>query len=223
MSGWIGLFLTWAKFLSANSVEVGMEPAWFLCLNPLWASSWFMVIQEYDLCDPLWWGSICTMYPIASSHWPSTFLLLSKSILPSLACSAYDIWNPFLFPALLSHVHARMLNHFRHVQLFVILWITVACHTPLTLGFSRQEYWSGLPYPPPGDLPHPGIEPMSPASPAMQEDSLPTEPRGKPPASLIPNSNWAVEVSGWLRSKLGWAIRFFFLVNLIQNCCFRVF
>ena len=94
MSGWIGLFLTWAKFLSANSVEVGMEPAWFLCLNPLWASSWFMVIQEYDLCDPLWWGSICTMYPIASSHRPSTFLLLSKSILPSLACSAYDIWNP---------------------------------------------------------------------------------------------------------------------------------
>ena len=72
----------------------------------------------------------------------------------------------------------------------------MACHTPLTLGFSRQEYWSGLPYPPPGDLPHPGIEPMSPASPAMQEDSLPTEPLGKPPASLIPNSNWAVEVSG---------------------------
>ena len=72
----------------------------------------------------------------------------------------------------------------------------MACHTPLTLGFSRQEYWSGLPYPPPGDLPHPGIEPMSPASPTMQGDSLPTEPLEKPPASLIPNPNWAMEVSG---------------------------
>ena len=44
---------------------------------------------------------------------------------------------------------------------------TVACQTPLSMGFSRQEYWSGLPCPPPGDLPNPGIKPMSPASPAL--------------------------------------------------------
>ena len=44
------------------------------------------------------------------------------------------------------------------VQLFVTLW-TVACQAPLSLGFSRQEYWSRLPFPPPGDLPNPGIEP----------------------------------------------------------------
>ena len=43
--------------------------------------------------------------------------------------------------------------------------------------FPRQEYWIGLPFPPPGDLPDPGIEPMSPA---LQVDSLPTEPPGKP-------------------------------------------
>ena len=54
-----------------------------------------------------------------------------------------------------------MLSHFRRVQPFVILWTMVAYHTPLTLGFSRQEYWSGLPYPPPGDLPDPGTEPTS--------------------------------------------------------------
>ena len=52
-------------------------------------------------------------------------------------------------------------------------------------GFSRQKYWSESPYPPPGDLPNPGTEPMSPASPAMQADSLPTEPLGKPHASLM--------------------------------------
>ena len=45
---------------------------------------------------------------------------------------------------------------------------------PLSMGFSRQEYWSGLPIPPPGDLPDPGIEPVSPVSPTLQVDSLPT-------------------------------------------------
>ena len=42
---------------------------------------------------------------------------------------------------------------------------------PLSMGFSRQEYWSGLPFPPPGDLPNPGFEPVSPVSPELQADS----------------------------------------------------
>ena len=49
-----------------------------------------------------------------------------------------------------------------HVWLFATPW-TVACQTPLSMGFSRQEYWSRLPFPPPGDLPNPGIKPTSPA------------------------------------------------------------
>ena len=53
-----------------------------------------------------------------------------------------------------------MLSPFSHVQLFVTLW-AVAFQAPLSMGFSRQVYWSGLPYPPPGDLPNPGIEPVS--------------------------------------------------------------
>ena len=57
-------------------------------------------------------------------------------------------------------------------QFFVTLW-TIACQAPLPIGFSRQEYWSGLPFPTPGDLPHPGFEPMSPVDPALQADSLP--------------------------------------------------
>ena len=52
----------------------------------------------------------------------------------------------------------------------------VACQA-LSMGFSRQEYWSGLPFPSPGDLPDPGIKTRSPA---LQADSLPTELRGKP-------------------------------------------
>ena len=54
---------------------------------------------------------------------------------------------------------------------------TLACQAPLCMGFSRQEYWSGLPFPSPGDLPDPGIEPRSPA---LQAESLPTELQGKP-------------------------------------------
>jgi len=59
-----------------------------------------------------------------------------------------------------------MLSHFSHIQLFATLW-TVACWAPLSMGFSRQEYWSGLPSPPPGDLLHPGIEPTSLVSPEL--------------------------------------------------------
>ena len=54
---------------------------------------------------------------------------------------------------------------------------TVAYQAPLSMGFSRQEYWSGLPFPSPGDLPDPGIKPRSPS---LQADSLPAEPPGKP-------------------------------------------
>ena len=68
-----------------------------------------------------------------------------------------------------------------HVGLFVTPW-TVACQAPLSIGFFRQEYWNGLPCPPPGYLPNPGIKP---SSPALQADSLPSEPPGKP---CIPNT-----------------------------------
>ena len=63
-----------------------------------------------------------------------------------------------------------------HVRLFATPW-TVACQAPLSMGFSRQEYWSGLPFPSPGDLPNPGIEY---GSPALQADALSSEPPGKP-------------------------------------------
>ena len=55
-------------------------------------------------------------------------------------------------------IRVCMLSRFSCVQLFATLW-TVAHQPPLSMGFSGQEYWSGLPCPPPGDLPNPGIEP----------------------------------------------------------------
>ena len=62
-----------------------------------------------------------------------------------------------------------VLSHFSHVWLFAILW-TVACQAPLSMEFSRQEYWSALPCPPPGDLPYPGIKPTPSVAPALQAD-----------------------------------------------------
>ena len=66
---------------------------------------------------------------------------------------------------------------------FVTPW-TVACQASLSVGLSRQEYWSGLLFPSPGDLPDPGMEPMSPVCPALQVNSLPAEPLGKPPGRV---------------------------------------
>ena len=68
-----------------------------------------------------------------------------------------------------------------HVQHLAIPWI-VAHQAPLSIGFSRQEHWSRLPCPSPGDLPDPGIQP---GSPVLQADSLLSEPPGKPNSFIL--------------------------------------
>ena len=73
----------------------------------------------------------------------------------------------------------KKLKSLSRVRLFATPW-TVAHQAPLSMGFSRQEYWSGLPFPSPGDFLDPGINP---GTPALQVDSLPSEPPGKPKRS----------------------------------------
>ena len=82
----------------------------------------------------------------------------------------------FFLTKLYTEVNISSVQSLSRVRLFATPW-TVAHQTPLSMGFSRQEYWSGLPCPPPGDLPNPGIKPRSPS---LQADSLPSEPPGKP-------------------------------------------
>ena len=72
-----------------------------------------------------------------------------------------------------------MLSHFSCVRLFATLW-TVAHQAPLSMGFSRQEYWWGLPVPSPGNLLNPGIKPVSPVSPTVAGGFFTAEPPGKP-------------------------------------------
>ena len=77
----------------------------------------------------------------------------------------------------LSESEVKLLSR---VQLFGTPW-TIAHQAPLSMGFSRQEYWSGVPFPSPGDLPDPGIEP---GSLALQADYLPSELQGNPDLAL---------------------------------------
>ena len=72
-----------------------------------------------------------------------------------------------------------VLSRFSHVQLFATPR-TIACQDPLSVGFSRQEYWSGLPCPPPGDLPDPGIELMSLTTPTLADRFFTAKPPRKP-------------------------------------------
>ena len=85
----------------------------------------------------------------------------------------YEGYLSLLHITIYSKVKVKSLSH---VRLFVTLG-TVAYQVPPSMEFSRQEYWSGLPFPSLGDLPDPEIEPRSPA---LQADALPSEPPGKP-------------------------------------------
>ena len=99
-------------------------------------------------------------YCCITLSWPLKFIW----ILPAL--HAFCVW---VFVCV--HVNACMLSRLSCVQLYVTPW-TIARQAPLSLGFSRQEYWSGVPFPSPGDLPDPGMESTSPAVPVWQADSL---------------------------------------------------
>ena len=79
---------------------------------------------------------------------------------------------------------ACVLSCFSRVQLFVTHW-TLVRQAPLSMGFSRQEYWSGLPFLTPGDLPYPGMEPCLLCLQHWQSGSLPLAPSGKPMASMM--------------------------------------
>ena len=106
---------------------------------------------------------------------------------------------------------------------------TVACQAALSLGFSRQEYWSGLPCPPPGDLPDPGIKP---ASPALQAGSLPLSHPGRPRSNTLtskeepvakskclPRTSCSISIVG--RQLLGLFLIVFLLIVISQKRVLR--
>ena len=133
--------------------------------------SLFVLLSTVSQCN-----SVSNIQSLPWRHSSFVFTFLSPCVYPILSYSehlseflhslmpTYD----FCFPVLCCVV----LSRFSCSRPFVTLW-TTACQDPLPMRFSRQEYWSGLPFPPPGGLPDPAIKPMSSAS---QANSLPQSP-----------------------------------------------
>ena len=97
---------------------------------------------------------------------PTKNAALAYSMTDSVSAVIFFFFCPNLFPNICNHpVLSCLLSCFSHIQLFATLW-TVGCQAPLSMGFSRQEYWSGLPCPSSGCLPNSGIKPVSLLSPA---------------------------------------------------------
>ena len=121
--------------------------------------------------------SVSSAFLGSTDKWEYTHLSKNSICLCLISCNATTC---YLFTRLL-----LLLSRFSRVRLFATPW-TAACQAPLSMRFSRKEYWSGLPRPPPGIFPTQGLNPCLPASPALQADSLPTETPGKSHISLVP-------------------------------------
>ena len=127
--------------------------------------------------------SVSSCFPMNNSTYSES--LLSFGFLEHFCCCCSSFSHKLHYlissnsPSYLLHKIFNNVKLLSRVRLFVIPW-TVVHQVPLSMGFSRQEYWSGLPFPSPGDLPDPGIEPRSPA---LQADALPSELPGKPNAN----------------------------------------
>ena len=124
------------------------------------------------------WSTLCDLsLLVSSSVWPRGSSPVST--MGRLMCPAQSINSPSLFPPWETQLSVLMcvwggwrVCMLSRVWLFATLW-TVIPQAPLPMEFSRQEYWSGLPCPPPGELPDSGIEPAPPTSPAWASPASP--------------------------------------------------
>ena len=189
--------ILWVGFCSLSHFTVEKTEA-LLCSVPCSRSSHvkegmcFMGLQGWDKG----WGE-----PTFVQGWPHSGLMICHldCLLKSLRelCKYYrcltqfnhDLWG-----------WCSAILHFKSVlvaELCLTLCdpIDLGHQAPLSMEFSRQEYWRGLPFPSPGDLPNPGIKPRSPA---FQVDSLPSEPPGKPQPQISLHSNASFRILPWL-------------------------
>ena len=127
-------------------------------------------------------------------RWYFGFQLCEEvTLLPQTAAKVAQVWKLQNMQCKIKTQREKMLSqgayvcvlsHFSHVQLSATTQ-TAACQAPLSMGFSRQEYWNGLPSPPPGDLLNPGIKPTFPVVPQLQADSLPLSHQESPKELIV--------------------------------------
>ena len=112
-----------------------------------------------------------------------------------------------------------VLSHFSHVRLFVRLW-TAVCQAPLSMGFFRQGYQSGLSFPPPRDLPDPGIEPMSLRSPALASGFFTTSSTQEPQNLTNLDTTFYINLVQYIQKSI---LRFFSLIcMLLRSILFNI-
>ena len=156
-------------------------------------------MSYFQLCLLSWWyyfqrlGHECTPTPQRTPFFSPLFPAFIPSFIPVSAHnkSLPNSSDKSLFHHFLCPVHVCVLSCFNCIILCATLW-TVALQAPLSMGFSRQEYWSGLPCPPPGDLPHPGIEPVSLMSPTLADGFFNTNAAWEAPIPLT-----CLYISSW--------------------------
>ena len=142
-------------------------------MQAIWKTEWSTgTISEYNLSLPCISHALCLEYLFTSSL-PSKHHVIFQALIKRYSA---DLLRQCFPSSMFLGVCAQSLSP---VHFFVTLW-TIAYQAPLSLGLLRQEYWSRLPCPPPGDLPNPGTEPTTPVSPALQMDSLPLNHWGSP-------------------------------------------
>ena len=139
---------------------------------------WFMGSQRvgHNWATDLIWSDLITLRKIRTStslQFIKKHILNGKKLMHIYLPTSVSQLIHFL---LIYHMHKVKVKSLNRVWIFVTLW-TIAYQIPSPMGFSRQEYWIGLPFPPPGDLPNPGIKS---GFPALQSDALLSEPPGKP-------------------------------------------
>ena len=138
-----------------------MNSIYILDTNPL-SGIWFTNIFTHLV------GGLFILLMISFAMW-KLFSLMWSACLFLLLLLLLLVSNPKI---IITEAYVKKLAQtLSCVQLFVTPW-TAAHQSPLSMEFSRQKYWNGLPFPPPGDLPHPGIEPASLASPALAGNIL---------------------------------------------------
>ena len=131
-----------------------------------------------------WTNTVCGIldWLVSISNMHLSFLHVFSRLDNSFFCVCWVVFHCQNGPRiiyLLTNLRVCVPSRLSRIRLFETLW-TVALQAPLSMGSFRQEYWNRLPYPPPRDLPNPGIEPVSPEAPALQADSLLRSHQGSP-------------------------------------------
>ena len=166
-----------------NSLGTRADHSWCGWVNQGNIHSLAAVLGADDLCHSLWSGLTQQLpcrqrekHVLMSGVYRACMKVLVRIYSQGIILVSFSVLCVCVYVCVCTHLNLCCAYSLSRVRLFATTW-TVARQAPLFMGSSRQEYWSGLPCPPPEDLYKPGIKTRSPA---LQADSLPSEPPGKP-------------------------------------------